>query len=89
MTSKYELMRHALGVRPYTSKDGTSSCFSKPYRNHFVASGDNVAIWEGLVADGFAAKSGGVYYVTHAGQEAALAGITFKRRWGYGRPKDS
>lgn len=86
--SGYELMRHALGVQQYGVR------FKKPYRNHFVAGGDHVAIWDGLVAQGFATKREGnqitggcpVFYVTDAGRAAALAGITFKRLWGYGTP---
>lgn len=89
MSSKHELMRHALGVQDYGAR------WSKPYRNHFVAGGDAVAAWEELTAAGLATRvregsdlTGGcpVYVVTDAGREAALAGLTFKRRWGYGRP---
>jgi hypothetical protein len=90
MTREIELMRHALGVQSY----GAGRRWSKPYRNHFVAAGDNVAVWDGLVAKGFATKRAGnaitggdpVYYVTDAGREHALAGLTFKRRWGYATP---
>jgi hypothetical protein len=90
-----ELMRHALGVQAYVtiaSKGGIRR--KKPYRNHFCASGDDVPTWDALVAEGFATKRAGnaitggdpVYYVTDAGREHALAGLTFKRRWGYGSP---
>ena len=90
-----EKMRHALGVHPYlghASKGGRR--WSKPYRNHFCAGGADVAVWDGLVVEGLATKYPGsdlfggspVYCVTDAGREHALAGLTFKRRWGYGRP---
>lgn len=91
--SKYALMRHALGVHEYTYARGKQR-FKKPYRNHFVAGGDHVAVWDQLVAEGLATKREGnqitggcpVYYVTDAGREAALAGLVFKRQWGYGIP---
>lgn len=87
-----ELIRHALGVQAYGFHRGLR--YKKPYRNHFVAGGDDVAIWDALVEAGHATKREGnaitggdpVYYVTEAGREVALAGITFKRRWGYGAP---
>ena len=90
MTSKHELMRHALGVQERW--DGR---WSKPYRNHFVAGLKDAQAWRELVTEGLA--SGGhsrgelsdgdpVFYVTDYGQEVALAGITFKRKWGYGKP---
>lgn len=82
--SKYELLRHALGVQRYNGGRR-----SKPYRNHFCAGGRDVATWETLVVEGYATRSGGLldtFYVTDAGRAAALAGLTFKRRWGYGRP---
>lgn len=91
--SKYELMRHALGVQPYSG-----GRWSKPYRNHFVAGGDNRAVWDGLVTDGFARKSsdgseltGGhpCYVVTEIGREKALAGLSFKQRWGRGTPENA
>lgn len=93
--SGYELMRHALGAHEHClhpSKGGI--VFKKPYRNHFVAGMEHEGIWDDLVAKGFATKRKGnqvtggdpVFYVTDAGREAALAGITFKRRWGYGKP---
>lgn len=71
--------------------------FKKPYRNHFCAGIDHEVIWDDLVAKGFATKRKGneitggdpVFYVTDAGREAALAGITFKRRWGYGVPTNA
>lgn len=89
MTDGFELMRHALGVQTY---DGRR--WRRPYRNHFVASGDHIGIWDDLVAKGFAMKTAGseltggdpVYYVTDAGIAAALSGITYKRVWGYGMP---
>lgn len=95
VASRFEMMRHALGVHAYSfhkSKGGTR--YKKPYRNHFVAGGDDQAKWDQLVAEGFATKrvgnelTGGdpVYYVTDAGREVALAGIVFKRQWGYGTP---
>lgn len=92
--SKYELMRHALGVHSY----GRGGRWSKPYRNHFVAGGDNRAAWDGLVTDGLARKSsdgneltGGdpCYVVTENGREKALAGLSFKKRWGYGTPENA
>lgn len=91
-TSKYELMRHALGVTEQW--DGR---WNKPYRNHFCAGGDHIEIWDGLVSDGLATRREGsaitggdpVFYVTDAGREAALAGITFKRTWGYGTPTNA
>lgn len=96
-TTPYELMRHALGVQSYgPDPKGRGSRWKKPYRNHFVAGADHVAIWDGLVAKGFATKSkfdgtlltGGdpLYFVTDAGREVALAGLTFARRWGHGEP---
>lgn len=89
-TSGHELMRHALGVQFFSSDR-----WSKPYRNYFVAGGSDEAVWRDLVTKGLAVllregseRTGGcpVYVVTDAGREAALAGLTFKRRWGYGRP---
>lgn len=93
--SGYELMRHALGVHRYDCR-GVKR-FKKSYRNYFVAGGDHVVIWDGLVAQGFATKREGnqitggcpVFYVTDAGRAAALAGITFKRLWGYGTPTNA
>lgn len=88
MTNPVALMRHALGVHEYYGP----SRFSKPFRNYFVAGGDDAAVWDALVAAGHARKTsdgsaitGGcpVYAVTDSGREVALAGITFKRRWGY------
>jgi len=90
VSSRYDLMRHALGVQEYG--DGR---WSKPYRNHYVAGGASVATWRGLVAEGLAtvgASRGAltdecpVFYVTDAGRKAALDGLTFKRKWGYGTP---
>ena len=89
MTSKYELMRHALGVHQYGSR------WKKPYRNHFVAGGEDAAIWDGLVAEGLAvlARSPGpmtggdpLYACTDEGKRVAVEGIRFARRWGYGQP---
>jgi len=85
--SRYDKMRHALGVWRFGEK------WKKPYRNHFVAGGDDFSVWEGLVADGFAKRmpEGGdryhLYVVTEEGRQAALAGIVFGRRtWGRGVP---
>lgn len=89
--SPHAMMRHALGVHRYPFKGGAR--WKKPFRNHYVAGRDNVAAWDALVAQGFAekrscdvARGDPLYVVTNAGREAALAGITFKRRWGYGEP---
>jgi hypothetical protein len=90
--SKHELMRHALGVRPYSWVGGLR--WSKPYRNHFVAGDDHVATWRALVGAGLAKEyragdlTGGMpaFLVTDSGRAEALAGLTFKRRWGYGMP---
>lgn len=99
MDSPFELMRHALGVREtLRSRNGYLDLlvprWTKSYRNHFCAGEDHVEIWDGLVAKGFATRREGneitghapVFYVTDLGREAALAGIVFKRRWGYGTP---
>lgn len=89
--SGYEMMRHALGVQ----EQGYGNRWSKPYRNHFVAGDKDAIAWRDLTTKGFARLaregsdlSGGcpVFAVTDAGREAALAGLTFKRRWGYGVP---
>lgn len=92
MSTPNDLMRHALGVHDYGDR------WSKPYRNRFVAGARDAVAWRALVADGKAAVireaddtsgiSGGfpVFMVTDEGQKHALDGITFKRRWGYGRP---
>lgn len=97
--SGHDLMRHALGVQAYVchkSKGGRR--WKKPYRNHFVAGDHDAPIWDALVTDGLARKTsngnpitGGMpaYVVTDAGREAALAGIIFKRRWGYGNPTNA
>jgi hypothetical protein len=80
------LMRHALGVRRVNGR------WTKPYRNRFAASGDNVAAWEELARAGFASEHLDalspfrLFHVTDRGREVALDGIGFKRRWGYGRP---
>jgi hypothetical protein len=82
-------MRHALGVQSYDGKR-----WKKPYRNHFVAGLDDAVVWDELVTKGFAVKNEGgiltggdpVYYVTDLGKEAALAGIIYKKKWGYGTP---
>jgi len=93
MTNRYELMRHALGVHAHSHKNGLR--WKMPYRNHFCAGDDEVKVWEVLVSDGFALCisrgreiTGGarVYTVTDEGRAVALAGLTFKRRWGYGAP---
>lgn len=92
MSTVYELMRHALGVHAYCFARGLR--YKKPYRNHFCAGEGDQPAWDQLVADGLATKRPGneitggypVYYVTDAGREMALAGLTFKRRWGYGIP---
>ena len=74
---------------------GRGKRWSLPYRNHFVAGEDDAAVWQDLAAAGLAVliRKGSdltdgcpVYAVTEAGRAAALAGLTFKRRWGYGRP---
>jgi hypothetical protein len=96
VTDRYDLMRHALGVRAYvTVKSKGGRRWKKPYRNHFCAGGDDVAAWESLVVDGLAQRmrvaavltdGHPAYSVTDAGRTAALDGLTFKRRWGYGVP---
>ena len=80
--SRFELMRHALGVHRYGLR------WRKPYRNYFCAAGDHVVIWDALVADGLAHVSGPypTYSCTEAGRAAALDGIVFKRVWGTGKP---
>lgn len=94
MTDRYSLMRHALGVHAYVKSKGGRR-WKKPYRNYFCAGGDHVVAWEALVADALAECTshgneitGGAraYAVTDTGRSAALAGLTFKRRWGYGTP---
>jgi hypothetical protein len=92
MTTKYDLMRHALGVQEYGAGQ-----WSKPYRNRFVASDDDAMVWHGLVGEGLAVcthKGGNSpltdgmpsFIVTDAGRIAALDGIVFKRKWGRGTP---
>lgn len=91
-SSGFEKMRHALGVHGYTHTGGTR--WKKPYRNHFVAGGEDIAVWDDLVTKGFAVGrpgneitgGGPVYFVTEAGRAAALDGISFKKTWGYGTP---
>lgn len=94
--SKYELMRHALGVQSYHWSKGGDR-WKKPYRNHFVAGGDDAPVWYALVEEGFAKLTskgnpitGGdpSFCVTEAGAKAALAGIVFKKIWGYGLPEN-
>lgn len=92
MSTPNDLMCHALGVQDYGDR------WSVPYRNRFVAGARDAVAWRALVAEGKAAVireaddaigiSSGfpVFMVTDAGRAHALAGITFKRRWGYGRP---
>lgn len=91
--SKFEQMRHALGVQQLNGPK-----WKKPFRNHYVAGSADQPIWEALVTEGFAKKTtsgspltGGdpCYTVTPAGQTAALAGLTFKRNWGYGTPTNA
>jgi hypothetical protein len=91
MSTPNEKMRHALGVQ----EQGYGNRWSKPYRNHFVAGGDDVAVWRELVRGGLAVlvsegneHTGGdpVFAVSFLGQSHALAGLTFKRVWGYGKP---
>ncbi len=91
MESYAALMRHALGVQ----EQGYGQRWSMPYRNHFVAGGDHAAAWRMMVDEGLATLvregssiTGGdpMFSVTEKGRELALAGITFKRRWGYGEP---
>lgn len=98
--SKYAKMRHALGVHEYPRArrgvvDMLSPRWKKPYRNHFVAGEDDAIVWRKLVEEGFARLlskgneiTGGcpAFAVTDAGRTAALAGIIFKRTWGYGTP---
>jgi hypothetical protein len=83
MTGGIELMRHALGVQRL------GKTWSAPFRNHFVAGGDDVAAWDALVADGLAIRkssgnelTGGdpLYMVTDAGRTVALDGLKFRRR---------
>ena len=89
MSDRYAMMRHALGVHRYGAR------WSKPYRNHYAAGGDSVAVWRELVAEGLAGAfahqddvtdEDPVFYVTDAGRAAALAGLTFERKYGYGTP---
>jgi len=84
-----DLMRHALGVQDYGDR------WSKPYRNHFVAGDRDADAWCALAAAGMAklVRNGSdltdgcpTFVVTDAGRAHALAGLTFKRRWGYGKP---
>jgi hypothetical protein len=91
MADMYDKMRHALGVAKYIGPNGPR--WSKPYRNHFCAAGDDIEIWEKLAERGYATRThtevptgGPLYAVLPAGQRAALTGIVFKRRWGYGEP---
>ena len=74
-----DLLRHALGVQKRGKK------WSKPYRNHFVAAGENVAAWERMVELGFAEQrhaaaelTGGdpLFIVTELGRSAALAKVS-------------
>jgi len=90
---RYDLMRHALGVHEYTYARGRR--WSAPFRNHFVAGDCDRPSFDELVDAGYAERvslptelSGGMptYRITEAGRFAALAGIEFKRRWGYGSP---
>lgn len=87
--SKYELMRHALGVREHDGR------YTKPYRNHFVAGDDDRPVWDELVVEGLAVRRAALgsvlfgdspcYHVTPEGRDVALAGIKYKRVWGYGQ----
>lgn len=90
MSTPAELMRHALGVQ-----EDCRGRWSKPYRNHFVAGGKDADVWCSLAAQGMAKltnngneMTGGdpLFVVTDKGREHALAGITFKRKYGHGRP---
>jgi hypothetical protein len=88
-----DLMRHALGVHWYGYRRGMKR-WSKPYRNYFCAGADDVHAWERLVYEGLAVcatNDDGIYSVTEAGREAALAGIVYSThhaaRWGYGEPE--
>ena len=84
-----EEMRHAIGVEPHPYKGDTYSAPTK--RNHFVGGGSE---WDAVVSQGLATRSEGssltggdpVYSLTASGREHALAGIDYKRKWGYGRP---
>ena len=89
MSTPNELMRHALGVQ----EQGYGRRWSKPYRNHFVACEMYADAWRELERAGLAKctrngsdMTGGfpVFVVTEAGRAVALAGLTFKRVWGYG-----
>lgn len=84
-----EEMRHAIGVEPHHYK---GDVYSTPTsRNHFVGGGSE---WDALVAQGLARRSEGnslsggdpVFSLTQLGREHALAGIVYKRKWGYGKP---
>ncbi len=85
----YSLLRHALGVQRIGDR------WRKPYRNYFVAGARDAATWRDLVSQGLARLvgegrdvTGGdpVFVVTDKGRAVALAGIAFKRVWGYGSP---
>lgn len=87
--SKYELMRHALGVHRYGER------WRKPYRNHFCAGRDDDPVWRELVAarlarvlrEGCQVTGGGpVFACTEEGEKAAVDGLKFARRWGRGTP---
>lgn len=91
METRGELMRHALGVQSYYYKRGGER-WKKPNRNRFVGESE---IWRALVVEGFAQCvsegneiTGGepVFIVTDEGRVRALAGIVFRRTWGYGEP---
>lgn len=73
---------------------GTSTKYSrrwkKPNRNYYHSSHGDLEC-QHLVAQGFMTESqlnaawteGSLYRVTDVGQEEALKGLVFKRRWGY------
>lgn len=83
---RYDKLRHALGVRLLTK-----GRWSKPYRNHFDAAGDDIPAFDAMVAAGLATRScrhagSGCFHVTGEGRAMALAGLTYKRLYGYGTP---
>lgn len=90
MSTPDEMMRHALGVQ-----EDYRGRWKTPSRNYFVAGESDAPAWCSLAAKGMATlvhngneMTGGcpVFVVTDAGRTHALAGIVFKRRYGYGRP---
>lgn len=90
------LLRHALGV--HGRKHRGRMRWRKPYRNYYTTSSETLPLWEALVSQGLAVKTAvdfhpyATFYVTVAGQEYALEGISFSQhhtaRYGYGTPKN-